>query len=75
MSVFQAWPYTVWGLTERVLRQFMDYAGETPAGESFDDDRPPRAGSDEGYFAPFGRSHMSSRACPSGSRKKHIHRS
>jgi hypothetical protein len=33
----------VWGLTERVLRQFMEYAGEAPAGGSFDDDRPPRA--------------------------------
>jgi 8-oxo-dGTP pyrophosphatase MutT (NUDIX family) len=45
VSVFRHGLYTVWGLTERVLRQFMDYAGETPAGESFDDDRPPRAGS------------------------------
>ena len=43
VSVFRHGLYTVWGLTERVLRQFMEYAGETPAGESFDDDRPPRA--------------------------------
>lgn len=43
VSVFRHGPYTVWGLTERVLRQFMEYAGEAPMGESFDDDRPPRA--------------------------------
>lgn len=43
VSVFRHGPYTVWGLTERVLRQFLEYAGEPPAGESFDDDRPPRA--------------------------------
>ena len=43
VSVFRHGAYTVWGLTERVLRQFLDYAGETPAGESFDDDRPPRS--------------------------------
>jgi 8-oxo-dGTP pyrophosphatase MutT (NUDIX family) len=39
VSVFRHGTYTVWGLTERVLRQFMEYAGEAPAGESFDDDR------------------------------------
>jgi 8-oxo-dGTP pyrophosphatase MutT (NUDIX family) len=43
VSVFRHGVYTVWGLTERVLRQFMEYAGEAPAGDSFDDDRPPRA--------------------------------
>ena len=43
VSVFRHGTYTVWGLTERVLRQFLDYAGETPAGVSFDDDRPSRA--------------------------------
>ena len=45
VSVFRHGAYTVWGLTERVLRQFLEYAGEPPAGESFDDDRPPRAAS------------------------------
>ena len=43
VSVFRHGAYTVWGLTERVLRQFMEYAGEAPAGVSFDDERPPRA--------------------------------
>lgn len=43
VSVFRHGAYTVWGLTERVLRQFMEYAGAAPAGQSFDDDRPPRA--------------------------------
>lgn len=43
VSVFRHGEYTVWGLTERVLRQFLDYAGVPPVGESFDDDRPPRA--------------------------------
>ena len=43
VSVFRHGGYTVWGLTERVLRQFMEYAGEAPGGESFDDDRPRRA--------------------------------
>jgi 8-oxo-dGTP pyrophosphatase MutT (NUDIX family) len=38
VSVFQHGEYTVWGLTERVLRQFLHYAGEPPEGESFDDD-------------------------------------
>jgi 8-oxo-dGTP pyrophosphatase MutT (NUDIX family) len=45
VSVFRHGAYTVWGLTERVLRQFLDYAGVPPAGQSFDDDRPPRAAS------------------------------
>jgi 8-oxo-dGTP pyrophosphatase MutT (NUDIX family) len=40
VSVFQHGEYTVWGLTERVLRQFLRYIGEPPAGESFDDDTP-----------------------------------
>lgn len=38
VSVFQHGEYTVWGLTERVLRQFLHYIGEPPEGESFDDD-------------------------------------
>ena len=38
VSVFQHGEYTVWGLTERVLRQFLHYVGEPPEGESFDDD-------------------------------------
>jgi 8-oxo-dGTP pyrophosphatase MutT (NUDIX family) len=38
VSVFQHGEYTVWGLTERVLRQFLHYVGEPPKGESFDDD-------------------------------------
>ena len=37
VSVFRHGPYTVWGLTERVLRQFLAYVGEPPLGESFDD--------------------------------------
>ena len=36
VSVFRHGPYTVWGLTERVLRQFLAYVGEPPAGEQFD---------------------------------------
>jgi 8-oxo-dGTP pyrophosphatase MutT (NUDIX family) len=36
VSVFRHGPYTVWGLTERVLRQFLAYLGEPPAGESID---------------------------------------
>lgn len=43
VSVFRHGAYTVWGLTERVLRQFMAYAGEAPSGDSFDDDGPLRA--------------------------------
>lgn len=42
VSVFRHGAHTVWGLTERVLRQFLDYAGEVPGGVSFDDDRPAR---------------------------------
>jgi 8-oxo-dGTP pyrophosphatase MutT (NUDIX family) len=38
VSVFRHGEYTVWGLTERVLRQFLAYVGEPPLGESFDDD-------------------------------------
>jgi 8-oxo-dGTP pyrophosphatase MutT (NUDIX family) len=38
VSVFQHGEYTVWGLTERVLRQFLAYVGAPPLGESFDDD-------------------------------------
>ena len=38
VSVFRHGDYTVWGLTERVLRQFLAYVGEPPLGESFDDD-------------------------------------
>jgi 8-oxo-dGTP pyrophosphatase MutT (NUDIX family) len=38
VSVFQHGEYTVWGLTERVLRQFLQYVGAPPEGESFDDD-------------------------------------
>ena len=36
VSVFRHGPYTVWGLTERVLRQFLTYVGEPPAGDSSD---------------------------------------
>ena len=36
VTVFRHGPYTVWGLTERVLRQFLTYLGEPPAGESLD---------------------------------------
>jgi len=36
VSVFQYGEYVVWGLTERVLRQFLVYLGEPVAGESFD---------------------------------------
>ena len=31
VSIFQHGEYTVWGLTERVLRQFLAYIGEPPA--------------------------------------------
>ena len=37
VSVFQHGEHTVWGLTERVLRQFLDYIGEPPIGQSFVD--------------------------------------
>jgi 8-oxo-dGTP pyrophosphatase MutT (NUDIX family) len=45
VSVFRHGSYTVWGLTERVLRQFLQYAGEARHDESFDDDPfpPPRS--------------------------------
>lgn len=33
VSIFQHGEYTVWGLTERVLRQFLAYMGEPPAGQ------------------------------------------
>ena len=36
VSMFQHGEHTVWGLTERVLRQFLTYAGEGPGGESLD---------------------------------------
>lgn len=36
VSVFQHGDYTVWGLTERVLRQFLSYVGDPVAGESVD---------------------------------------
>lgn len=45
VSVFRHGVHTVWGLTERVLRQFLDYAGAPPAGDSFDDGLPPRTAS------------------------------
>jgi len=41
VSVFRHGSYTVWGLTERVLRQFLQYAGEAREDESFDDDPSP----------------------------------
>jgi 8-oxo-dGTP pyrophosphatase MutT (NUDIX family) len=34
VSVFRHGRFTVWGLTERVLRQFMDYIGERPKSVS-----------------------------------------
>ena len=40
VSVFRHGTYTVWGLTERVLRQFMSYVGEPMVSASFDDDGP-----------------------------------
>ena len=36
VSVFQHGEHTVWGLTERVLRQFLTYIGRAPEGESVD---------------------------------------
>jgi 8-oxo-dGTP pyrophosphatase MutT (NUDIX family) len=36
VSVFRHGEYTVWGLTERVLRQFLSYIGHPVAGESTD---------------------------------------
>ena len=38
VSVFRHGSYTVWGLTERVLRQFLEYVGTPAEGRSFDDD-------------------------------------
>lgn len=38
VSTFQHGEHTVWGLTERVLRQFLEYLGVPPRGESMDDD-------------------------------------
>ncbi len=38
VSVFQHGEHTVWGITERVLRQFLTYVGTPPDGESMDDD-------------------------------------
>ena len=40
VSVFRHGEHTVWGLTERVLRQFLAFVGSPPHGESFDDDAP-----------------------------------
>jgi 8-oxo-dGTP pyrophosphatase MutT (NUDIX family) len=37
VSAFRHGEHTVWGLTERVLRQFLQYVGEPPEGESFHD--------------------------------------
>ena len=37
VSIFQHGEYTVWGLTERVLRQFLAFIGEPPSGQSFVD--------------------------------------
>jgi 8-oxo-dGTP pyrophosphatase MutT (NUDIX family) len=44
VSVFTHGEHTVWGLTERVLRQFLAYVGTPPEGESFDDDAGRTAG-------------------------------
>ena len=38
VSVFQHGEYTVWGLTERVLRQLLAYIGDPPASHSLDDE-------------------------------------
>jgi 8-oxo-dGTP pyrophosphatase MutT (NUDIX family) len=37
VSVFQHGEYVVWGLTERVLRQLLNYMGEPPTGRSSED--------------------------------------
>jgi 8-oxo-dGTP pyrophosphatase MutT (NUDIX family) len=37
VSVFQHGEHVVWGLTERVLRQFLAYMGEPPTGRSSDE--------------------------------------
>jgi 8-oxo-dGTP pyrophosphatase MutT (NUDIX family) len=39
VSVFTYGEHTVWGLTERVLRQFLAYVGSAPGGESIDEMR------------------------------------
>jgi 8-oxo-dGTP pyrophosphatase MutT (NUDIX family) len=36
VSIFQHGAYTVWGLTERVLRQLLEYMGTPAAGEPID---------------------------------------
>ena len=36
VSIFQHGEYTVWGLTERVLRQFLCYVGDPVGGETMD---------------------------------------
>lgn len=38
VSVFQHGEYTVWGLTERVLRQLLAYIGDPPTSNSLDDE-------------------------------------
>jgi 8-oxo-dGTP pyrophosphatase MutT (NUDIX family) len=38
VSMFRHGEHVVWGLTERVLRQLLEYMGTPPEGESFDDD-------------------------------------
>ena len=38
VSMFQHGEHVVWGLTERVLRQFLTHLGDGPAGESIDED-------------------------------------
>jgi 8-oxo-dGTP pyrophosphatase MutT (NUDIX family) len=40
VSTFQHGEHLVWGLTERVLRQFLACLGEPPLGESRDDEAP-----------------------------------
>ena len=40
VTVFRHGEHTVWGLTERVLRQFLAYVGVPPEGESFDSETP-----------------------------------
>ncbi|MEO5815723.1 MAG: CoA pyrophosphatase [Gemmatimonadaceae bacterium] len=37
VSIFQHGEHTVWGLTERALRQFLTYLGTPPLGESRDE--------------------------------------
>lgn len=37
VSTFRHGEHTVWGLTERVLRQFLTHVGQPPLGESVDD--------------------------------------